>query len=80
MVRAVLSWWALEAVIVVVSVAATLWARRRRLRKRDGRPLEGFVRTDETFIDPTTGIRQQVWFNAHTGERRYVTVERPRRS
>jgi hypothetical protein len=37
--------------------------------------LEGFVRTDETFVDPTTGIRQRVWFNPHTGERRYQTVD-----
>lgn len=75
MVKVLISWWALEAVIVVVAVAATLLARRRRLRRRDPRSLEGFVQTDETFFDPTTGIRQQVWFNPRTGERRYVTVE-----
>jgi hypothetical protein len=71
----VFSYFALELAIVVVAVAFTWWARRRRLRTRDRRSLEGFVRTDEAFVDPTTGIRQRVWFNPGTGERRYVTVD-----
>ncbi|MEJ2287438.1 MAG: hypothetical protein P8Y02_02135 [Deinococcales bacterium] len=79
MLTFVASYLGLEIVIVVVAVAATLWARSRRLRGRDRRSLEGFEQTDETFIDPTTGIRQQVWFNPRTGERRYITVESVRR-
>ncbi len=71
MLRFVVSYFAIEVVVIVVAVAATLWARRRRLRARDRRSLEGFVRTEEAFIDPTTGIRQRVWFNPRTGERRY---------
>ncbi|MEJ2288220.1 MAG: hypothetical protein P8Y02_06140 [Deinococcales bacterium] len=67
------SYFGLEIVIAVIAVTATLWASRHRLRRRDPRPLEGFVRTNESFIDPTTGIHQQVWFNERTGERRYVT-------
>jgi len=73
--RFVVSYFAFELVVIVVAVAATMWVRRRRLRARDRRSLEGFVRTDETFVDPTTGIRQRVWFNPHTGERRYQTVD-----
>lgn len=28
----------------------------------------------DRFIDPTTGISQQVWFNPHTGKRYYETL------
>lgn len=73
MLTFVASYLGLEIVIIVVAAAATLWASRHRLQRRDPRSLEGFVRTDETFIDPTTGIRQDVWFNERTAERRYVT-------
>lgn len=66
------SYVGLEVAIVVVAVGATLWARRRRLRARDLRSLAGFERTDEVTIDPTTGIRQRVWYDPRSGERRYV--------
>ncbi len=32
----------------------------------------GFERTTEVFDDPTTGVRLRVWYNARTGERRYL--------
>jgi hypothetical protein len=36
-------------------------------------PLEPrFQRTEETFVDPTTGHRMQVFVDPRTGERRYV--------
>lgn len=73
MLKFVVSYIALEVAVIVIAVVATWWARRRRLRSRDRRSLEGFVRTDEVFSDPTTGIRQRVWFNPRTGERRYET-------
>ena len=31
-----------------------------------------FRRTDETFVDPTTGARMRVFLDGRTGERRYV--------
>ncbi|HEY3164273.1 MAG TPA: hypothetical protein VGJ71_07925 [Candidatus Limnocylindrales bacterium] len=31
-----------------------------------------FRRTDETFVDPTTGVRMRVFVDRTTGERRYV--------
>jgi len=31
-----------------------------------------FRRTDETFVDPTTGVRMRVFVDRGTGERRYV--------
>jgi hypothetical protein len=46
------------------------WDRYRGARKRggDGVPYEP---TDEVFIDPATGRRMRVWYNANTGEREY---------
>lgn len=76
MLRFVTPYLGLEALVVVLAVAATFLGRRRRLRRRDARSLAGFVETGEVFIDPTTGIKQRVWFNPTTGERRYVTVDR----
>lgn len=32
-------------------------------------------RTDERFVDPETGKLVTVWFDANTGERRYVDEE-----
>jgi hypothetical protein len=35
-------------------------------------PLEPrFERTEEIFIDPTSGVRMRVWVDPETGERRY---------
>ena len=37
-----------------------------------GAPLETrFQRTDEVFVDPTSGHRMRVWLDRQTGERRY---------
>lgn len=76
MLKFVTSYLVFEVLVVVLAVAATYWGRRRRLRKTDARSLVGFEETEETFVDPTTGIQQRVWFNPSTGERRYVTLER----
>ncbi|HKI56365.1 MAG TPA: hypothetical protein VKB31_04375 [Trueperaceae bacterium] len=76
MMRFLVSYAFLEALVVVAAVVGTLWARKRRLRAGRRVSLEGFVPTDERFIDPTTGIRQRVWFNPVTGERRYQTIDR----
>jgi hypothetical protein len=35
-------------------------------------PEPRFGRTDEVFIDPTTGVRVRVWLDSATGDRRYV--------
>jgi hypothetical protein len=35
-------------------------------------PEPRFRRTDEVFIDPTTGVRMRVWLDPATGDRRYV--------
>ena len=39
----------------------------------------GFRRTDERFLDPSTGVLMRVWFDEATGERRYVPEPDPGR-
>lgn len=52
----------------------TGWYRHARLRPKQPQVPPGFSRTDEVIIDPTTGIRQRVWYNDQTGERWYETL------
>ena len=65
----ILLWVVLAVVIVGVVVALFGWDRYRGGRKRSegntSRP------TDELFIDPSTGQRTRVWFDASTGQREY---------
>ncbi|REE70486.1 hypothetical protein A8990_13040 [Paenibacillus taihuensis] len=68
-------YFGIQLLIVILAAAGTIWFRRRRLAKRSNQPPSGFQRTAEIFIDPTTGIKQQVWFNPRTGERFYQTLE-----
>ncbi|MBV8634874.1 MAG: hypothetical protein JO002_10325 [Burkholderiaceae bacterium] len=53
---------------------ATLFERWRygANAKREG---EGWLVTDERFIDPESGKLMQVYYQASTGERRYEPVE-----
>ncbi|WP_067621638.1 hypothetical protein [Alicyclobacillus acidiphilus] len=69
-------YFAAEAIFVVGAVLTTLWLRHRRNQFRQLIP-PGFVRTDETFIDPTNGAQMRVWYHPGTGERRYERVENP---
>ena len=52
---------------------ATIFERWRYLAttRREG---EGWVATDERFIDPESGKLVQVYYQASTGERRYEPV------
>lgn len=61
------------ALVVSLSLIGTRVYRRRRLGPND-HPPRGFIPTDELSIDPTTGIRQRVWFNPATGDRHYQNV------
>ena len=65
-------------VIVVLAFAAfqfTAWYRRKRLEPSQEGPPSGFEPSEEIFIDPTTGVRQRVWYNNKTGERYYETLK-----
>ena len=53
-------------------VAGTVFERRRYRPLADQPPGAGWERTGERFRDPGTGVAVEVWFNAATGQRRYV--------
>lgn len=61
----------------VIAGAITVSRRRRfkRLRRLTTPPPEGFVKTEEIFIDPTTNVMQRVWYHPQTGERYYETIK-----
>jgi hypothetical protein len=65
---AVVGFWALVIFVGVV------FERRRYKRLLDAPPGAGWTATEERFIDPTSGVETQVYFNAQTGERAYVKV------
>jgi len=61
--------WVIIAVVVVGAVIALFgWDRYRGGRKSQS---AGAQPTNEVFIDPTTGHRMRVWYDAKTGGREY---------
>jgi hypothetical protein len=70
----ILSYYVLDFLLVVGAILFTWWGRKKRLRSSVQKPPKGFIKTDEVFVDPTTGIKQQVWFNPQTGNRYYETL------
>jgi hypothetical protein len=63
--------------IFIVVIPFIKWYRKKQLRSQQHFYKLGFQPTDEIFIDPTTGIKQRVWFNPSTGERKYEIVNDP---
>jgi hypothetical protein len=62
-------WQALViGVIVLIGTLFERWRYRRIEEASNGR----WQRTDERFIDPTSGDPVEVMFDPRTGERRYV--------
>ncbi|WP_353228689.1 hypothetical protein [Novosphingobium sp.] len=70
--------WMLGRVCVAPTIATGLlligvvFERYRYQRLLDRAPGAGWQATEERFIDPETGKTVTVFFNAATGERRYV--------
>jgi len=65
----------LGAVYVVVGVAvvvAIVWSFFLRRHGESQLPAEGWQRTDEVFVDPTTDRRMRVWVDPRDGSRHYV--------
>jgi hypothetical protein len=57
-------------VVVVVGIIIALfgWDRYRGRRANNG---SGAQPTSEVFVDPETGRRMRVWYDAETGKRDY---------
>jgi hypothetical protein len=62
----------LAIVIVGIVIAFFGWDRYRGSRNKAGSAAQP---TDEVFIDPQTGERMRVWYDASTGQREYRPAE-----
>ena len=65
----------LGAVYVLVGAAvlvAIVWSFFLRRHGESQLPAEGWQRTDEVFVDPTTNRRMRVWLDPRDGSRHYV--------
>lgn len=60
---------------LVVS-AGMLFERARYQRRLRAGDLDGFEKTNEDFVDPSTGKVTETWYNPRSGERRYVPTDR----
>lgn len=58
-------------IIVVVGVVVALFGWDRYRGSRKGAPSGAAQPTDEVFLDPDTGRRMRVWYDAATGNRDY---------
>ena len=77
-------WLVVVGIVFIVVAAVERWRYRSESADRSslpigpgggeplGEPLDGrFQRTDEVFVDPTSGRRMRVWLDRTAGERRY---------
>jgi hypothetical protein len=66
---------ALVAVYVVVGIAVAIAIVMSFFVRRHGEsvvPADGWQRTEEIFVDPTTERRMRVWIDPRDGSRHYV--------
>ena len=65
----------LVVVYVVVGIAILVaigWSFFVRRHGESQLPAEGWQRTDEVFVDPSTNRRMRVWVDPGDGSRHYV--------
>jgi hypothetical protein len=65
----------LAAVYVIVGIAvvvAIVWSFFLRRHGESTVPADGWQRTDEVFLDPTTNRRMRVWVDPVDNSRHYV--------
>ena len=63
--------WVILAVVVVGVVVALFGGDRYRDNRRSPNSGNAAQPTGEVFLDPATGERMRVWYNAATGQRDY---------
>jgi hypothetical protein len=64
-------WVALMGGVLVVAAVFEVGRYRANAGATASADASRFQRTDEVFVDPTTGVTMRVWFDARSGERRY---------
>ncbi|MDC0705496.1 MULTISPECIES: hypothetical protein [Priestia] len=57
-------------ILILALLSWLIWDKRFRNRQGQGIP-NGFIRTDEVMVDPTTNKKLRVYYNHYTGERFY---------
>jgi len=57
-------------ILVLALLSWLIWDKRFRNRHGQNIP-NGFIRTDEVMVDPTTNKKLRVYYSHHTGERFY---------
>jgi hypothetical protein len=66
--------------LAVIIAVVLVWAFfRKGGYKRDpltAPPGPGWVRTEERFVDPSSGETLEVWFDPKSGERAYVRASK----
>jgi hypothetical protein len=68
----ILGFYGVELIIIVVLIIGSWFIWDRRFKTKHGKDIpEGFIRTKEVSIDPTTKKRLVVYFHPETGERYY---------
>ncbi|WP_251550333.1 hypothetical protein [Neobacillus muris] len=68
----IFGYFGLQILIVLILIIGSWFIWDRRFRKKHGKQVpEGFFRTNEASIDPTTKKKLVVYFNPETGERFY---------
>ncbi|MCR2822192.1 hypothetical protein [Lederbergia panacisoli] len=67
-----LGFYGLQIIAAIILIFGSWFIWDRRFKTKHGQKVpEGFVRTKEVSIDPTTQKRLVVYFNPDTGERFY---------
>ncbi|OZI12732.1 hypothetical protein CEW92_05065 [Bacillaceae bacterium SAS-127] len=68
----VISFYGVQLLLLLVLIFGSWFIWDRRFKTKHGKDVpQGFVRTEEVSIDPTTGKKMVVYFNPETGERFY---------
>lgn len=72
MIEWILGLYGLQIIFVLVIIFGSWFIWDRRFKTKHGQQVpEGFIRTNEISIDPTTNKRLVVYYNPDTGERYY---------
>jgi len=64
-------WGAVMGGVLVVAALFEVGRYRSSTSGETSTPGGRFQRTDEVFVDPTTGVKTRVWFDPRSGERTY---------
>lgn len=64
--------YGVQLIILIVLIIGSWFVWDRRFKKKHGKEVpNGFIRTNEVSIDPTTKKRLVVYYHPETGERFY---------